>query len=136
MVQALINTMVAKKKQDRENVKCGLKRTLESLKSGDAGEVTLKGILCELEKVKCEFCGGLGHHAGKCSSIKFVDKTVKELRTTRKIWGTLKAQAKSSGKRTSVVAAVATHLEVEVPAKRARLVDPNPGAQGTGMDET
>mmetsp|Transcript_4805 Transcript_4805/g.6347 ORF Transcript_4805/g.6347 Transcript_4805/m.6347 type:complete len:91 (-) Transcript_4805:90-362(-) len=87
-----------------------------------------------MERVKCDFCYGIGHHAGKCSSIKFIDKTVKELRTTRKVWGCIKAKAKSTGKRTSTEAAVLQHMEKEAPLKASRLRVGEPIAQ-PAMDE-
>ena len=71
----------------------------------------LIAILNDIDSIRCTFCKGAGHHAGRCSSKKNVDDAVKHLPNVRKLWGTMKSTVKSTGKRTSVKRVASAALE-------------------------
>ena len=101
ITNALVANVAAQKKRvtNGENAFDHALRFLDPAKQEDQGLIS---ILTEIDSIRCTFCKGAGHHAGRCSSKKNVDDAVKGLPNVRKLWGTLKSGVKSTGRRTAV----------------------------------
>ena len=51
----------------------------------------IRGYIEELKKdLKCGFCGGWGHHAGKCATKKVLDRHFSCSPAFKSVWGDLK----------------------------------------------
>ena len=89
-------------------------------------------MLATMEGVKCTFCAGLGHISSECSSKKNVDMAVRRAPSLRILWGTLKGNSKSTGKRTSAQVGGAERMKIEIDATKRFKAGPK-GA-GAKMD--
>ena len=58
---------------------------------------------------RCSYCAGIGHHIGKCPLIKEMDRSLKNDKIARKIWGRLKAKYKVNGKQKCIAEAAAAY---------------------------
>ena len=94
---------------------------IKRLSSENDIELALAIMLGSMADIKCCFCHGVGHISSECASKKNVDTAVKRVPGMRILWGTLKGNKVSTGKRTSAMLAGDTKVtqEVEV-AKRAK----------------
>ena len=71
-----------------------------------------------MERLKCTFCHGLGHISSECSTKKNVDISVRRAPALRILWGTLKGNSKSTGKRTCAQVLGADRMKLEIDATK------------------
>ena len=80
------------------------------LDTEDPTENALWVLIEGIRSVKCAFCFGLGHHSGNCNSKRALDRACENIPVMKILWGTLKAQYKSTGKKTGAVLAGSIRL--------------------------
>ena len=137
LVGNLTKTVLRLKKK-KENVTGGINHSLKYLNEKAPADQGLIGILVDIQTMHCTFCCADGHHSGQCATKKNVDKAVKNLPNTKKLWGTIKGISKSTGVQTSKKRAASQALEnweVKAPAGFKKAKGAEIPAEANGMED-
>ena len=102
---AFLITTEAKELAAAKKANNGIELVIARLNAEDHHERTLAAIITDIGSTKCNFCKGEGHHSGECATLKNINTAVKKMPLVRKVWGTMKALYKSTGRKTAVQAA-------------------------------